>query len=147
MIASGSLVDANKNIPKIRETDLSGGPHAPGTADNVLNSRAARSGVPQGRWESEGAILNAAAKYDSSKGGVQVVEIRAGDGTVFHNPAGSFPADTATKSATQNSLEISTGPLKNPADRAILIPKEDGLHLFPIDSTHPQYSTNYIGGK
>jgi hypothetical protein len=112
-----------------------------------LNSRAARSGVPQGRWESEGAILNAAAKYDSSKGGVQVVGIRAGDGTVFHNPAGSFPADTATKSATQNGLEISTGPLKNPADSAILIPKEDGLHLFPIDSTHPQYSTNYIGGK
>jgi hypothetical protein len=49
--------------------------------------------------------------------------------------------------AGANFFEISTGPLKNPADRAIIIPKEDGLHLFTIDSTHPQYSTHFLGGK
>lgn len=41
-------------------------------------------------------------------------------------------------------LEASASQLKNPADRAIIIPKDDGLHLFPIDSTHKKYDSHYI---
>jgi RHS repeat-associated protein len=120
--------------PPIRAKDLSGGPHTPGTPDNVLLSRAARTRTPQGRWSSQEAIREAAMKYDTTKGGVQVVTIKPGDGQVFHNPIRSYPPQLR-------------GPtyLINPADRAIIIPMDEGLHLFPIDSTHHQYDSHFVG--
>jgi RHS repeat-associated protein len=128
------VLGLNPVLP-IRATDLAGGPHAPGTPDNNLLSRAARSKTPQGRWSSTEAVHNAAAKYDVTKGGVQVVDIAPGDGKVFYNPVGSYPEVPGQK--TYLILD---------ADRAIIIPKSDGLHLFPIDENHPQYSSHYSGG-
>ncbi|EOT8833098.1 PAAR-like domain-containing protein [Escherichia fergusonii] len=113
--------------PKIRSSDLSGGPHAPDRTLNQILSRAANSGNPQGQWSSTQAIYDAAAKYDFSKGGVQVVNIANGDGIVVYHPVSSYP-------------EGFSGPLIVDADRAIIIPKDDGLHMFPIDEGHPQYN-------
>ncbi len=132
--------------PKIRETDLSGGIHAPDADDNRLLSRAAATGNAQGRWSSKDAAQRAAAKYDTGRGGVQVVKIEAGDGFVFHNPVATYPADSAVKKTrTIGSLDVSVTWLKVQADRAIIIPKSDGLHLFPIDETHVQYHSHFFG--
>ncbi|MFC5472819.1 RHS repeat-associated core domain-containing protein [Paraherbaspirillum soli] len=127
---------SNDNLPTIRPSDLSGGPHAPGTPDNVLLSRAARASqngnwIPQGRWESTDAIYRAAAQYDVARGGVQVVDILPGDGVIFHNPTETYPSGER-------------GAFKIGADRAIIIPKPDGLHLFPIPDIHHQYDSHYF---
>ncbi len=126
----------DEGTPEIRDSDLSGGPHAPDTSEEVTLSRAGRiqeggKRKPQGKWESEEAIVKAAKKYDFEKGGIQVVDIDPGDGVVFHNGVGIYP----------ENLEEPTY-FKNPAGKAIIIPKDDGLHLFPIDQTHRQYGGN-----
>ncbi|NDJ57145.1 RHS repeat protein [Enterobacteriaceae bacterium 4M9] len=127
-----SWVDPLGLTPKIRDTDISGGPHAPDRTMNQILSRAANTKTPQGQWSSVEAITTAASKYDINKGGIQVVDIPKGDGIVVFHPVDSYPSGEK-------------GPLVVDADRAIMIPKEDGLHMFPIDETHADYNSKYIG--
>ena len=50
------------------------------------------------------------------------------------------------KASTVSGVGVSrSGPLEVEAPRAILIPKDDGLHLFPIDETHRDYNRYYVG--
>ena len=120
-------------IIKIRSSDLKGGVHAPDATLNKALSRSAdkRKGGPQGQWLSDEAIYKAANKYDQEKGGVQIVDIDKGDGHVVYNPVDSYPKNEGDKTY-----------LVVDAAKAIIIPTNDGLHLFPIDETHPQYNSN-----
>jgi RHS repeat-associated protein len=127
----------------VREEDVSGGPHAPDRTMNQVMSRAAGTGKPQGQWGSREAATRAAAQYDPARGGVQVVPIAPGDGTVVHHPVMSYPPRAGEPTVVQGGVTVSRGgPEVVPADHAIIIPKPDGLHTFPIDGTHPQHPSN-----
>gem|GEM_PF-5620159 len=137
--ATGEVPDKSKSqgLLAVRSADMEGGIHSPDATLNQLYSRSARSKKPQGAWRSKEAINRAVSKYNFSEGGKQVVDIEPGDGIVVFNPTGSYPEQP----------KGSKGYFVIEATRAIIIPINNELHMFPIDETHRDYEENYTGQK
>ncbi|SNS14084.1 protein of unknown function [Geodermatophilus pulveris] len=125
--------------PKIREEDVTTGPHGPERPlEDVIsralsrNPRTGRIAGAQGRWlsraEAERAIADLAVDQ-MVPGRAYSVPIPEGAGQVVR-PYNEYPI-TGTSPTERIMLE--------PADRAVVIRKEDGIHTFPIGPEHAAY--------
>jgi RHS repeat-associated protein len=123
-----------------REEDVTDGPHGPyrDIIDVVsrarqTNSQTGKPNGPQGRWLSEEAGRKAVANLDIEKmkpNAAYSVPIYQNEGVVVR-PYNTYP---------KTDVPASQRYILDPADRAIVIRKPDGIHTFPIGAEHPAYS-------
>lgn len=135
--SSGGGLSALGTEIQVLKRDLTGGKHASDTPLQDVISMAGqrakpgnpRAGmpIPIGRWNSPEAAKAAASRVDPSLGR-QVVELKRGEGTVVHGRVQSYPPDPSRPTWMQVE-----------ADRALAIPQEDGIHIYPIDETNYLY--------
>jgi hypothetical protein len=127
--------------PRIREEDVTTGPHGPDRRLTDVIARALQrdpaTGMlkgPQGRWLSRAKAEEAVANLDVDQmvpGQAYSVPLQEGAGEVVR-PYTEYPV-TATP-ASQRIMQES-------ADRAVVILIRGEIHSYPIGPDHPAYST------
>jgi hypothetical protein len=127
---------------QVRVEDVTTGPHGPDRSieDVVsrarqINPRTGRPNGPQGRWLSReaGEQSVADANLDTNQmmpGEAYSIPLEPGSGVVVR-PFNEYP-ETGIPSGQRYILD--------PADRAVVIRKSDGIHSFPIGPEHPAYN-------
>ncbi|MEH2058174.1 MAG: putative Ig domain-containing protein [Nostoc sp.] len=123
------------NDPQIRIEDVTTGPHGPDRPIPDLVARSIKDGKPQGRWISreaaEKAIGDANLDFDKMEMhkpySIPIPE-KAGEIIRLYD---EYPPSNIPQSQRYYG---------DPADRAIVIRKPDGIHTYPIGPNHRNYN-------
>ena len=138
--SAGTPPVGGRSAPKIREEDVTTGPHGPERPLRDIIARAWQEDPeteqprgPQGRWLSRSQAEAAITNVDSNQmvpGRAYSVPIPEGAGEVVR------PYEEYPETKTSQSQRI----LQEPADRAVVILIEGEIHTFPIGPEHPAYN-------
>ncbi|MEH2028382.1 MAG: DUF4157 domain-containing protein [Nostoc sp.] len=132
----GHTEEPKANTPQIRVEDVTTGPHGPERPIEDVVARAWKDGKPQGRWLTREAGEKAVADANLDVNNMK-------PGTPYSIP---IPDEAGEVVRTYNEYPDRGIPRsqrfeREPANRAIVIRKPDGIHSFPIGPDNPAYNT------